>query len=81
MPLKDPHLCDALKVQVQIIGASQIQDTYAATLHYQLAYRLQNHAFDVAILEIAQIDDALLIQVDPGLTLMCTFVPRQLIRD
>ena len=81
MPLKDPHLCDALKVQVQITGASQIQDTYAATLHYQLAYRLQNHAFDVAILEIAQIDDALLIQVDPGLTLMCTYVPRQLIRD
>ena len=40
MSLKDPHLCDALKVQVQIIGASQVQDTFAATLHYQLAYRL-----------------------------------------
>ena len=34
MPLKDPHLCDALKVQVQITGASQVQDKYAATLHY-----------------------------------------------
>ncbi|KAL0005409.1 hypothetical protein SO802_012970 [Lithocarpus litseifolius] len=31
--------------------------------------------------EIAQTDDALLIQVDPGLTPMCTFVPRQLTRD
>ena len=38
--LKDPHLCDALKVLVQITGASQVQDTFAATLHYQLAYRL-----------------------------------------
>ena len=46
---KDPHLCDALKVQVQITGASQVQDTFAATLHYQLAYRLQNHAFDMAV--------------------------------
>ena len=81
IPLKDPHLCDAFKVHVQITRASQAQDTYAATLHYQLAYRLQNHAFDVAILEMAQIDDALLIQVDSGLTLMCTFVPRQLTKD
>ena len=45
MPLKDPDLCDALKVQVQITGTSQAQDTYATTLHYQLAYKLQNHAF------------------------------------
>ena len=81
MPLKDPHLCDALKVQVQIIGASQVQDTYEATLHYQLAYSLQNHAFDVAVPEIAQTDDALLIQVGPRLTPMYTFVPRQLTRD
>ena len=63
MPLKDPHLCDAFKVQVQITGASQVQDTYAATLHYQLAYKLQNHVFDVAVPEIAQADDELLIQV------------------
>ena len=43
MSLKDPHLCDALKVQVQITGASQVQDTFAATIHYELAYRLQNN--------------------------------------
>ena len=30
---------------------------------------------------MAQTNDALLIQVDSGLTPMCTFVPRQLIRD
>ena len=34
MSLKDPYLCDALKVQIQIIGTSQVQDTFAATLHY-----------------------------------------------
>ena len=81
MSLRDPHICDALKVQVQITGASQVPDTFAATLHYQLAYRLQNHAFDVAIPEFAQSNDALLIQVDPGMTPTCTFVPRQLNKD
>ena len=81
MSLKDPHLCDVLKVQVQITGASQVQDTFAATLHYQLAYKLQNHAFDMAVPDVAQSNDALLIQVDLGMTSMCTFVPRQLDKD
>ena len=81
MSLKDPHLCDTFKVQVQITGASQVQDTFAATFLYQLAYRLQNHAFDMAVPDIAQSNDALLIQVDPGMTPMCTFVPRQLNKD
>ena len=75
MPLKDTHLCDTLKVQVQITGASQIQDTYETILHYQLAYQLQNHSFDMEVLDMAQTNDALLIQVDPGLNLMCMFVP------
>ena len=35
----------------------------------------------MAVPEMAQTDDALLIQVDSGLTPMCTFVPRQLTRD
>ena len=55
--------------------------TFAATLHYQLAYRLQNHAFDMVVPDIAQSNDVLLIQVDPGMTPMCTFVPRQLNKD
>ena len=54
MALKDPHLYNALKVQVQITGASQVQDTFATTLHYWLAYRLQNHAFDIVVPDIAQ---------------------------
>ena len=81
MSLKDPYLYDALKVQVLITGASQVQDTFAATLHYQFAYRLQNHPFDMAVPDMAQSNDALLIQVDLGMTLMCTFVPRQLNRE
>ena len=44
MSLSDPHLLDALKVQVQIIGANQVTDAIAATLHYQMLYRVQNHA-------------------------------------
>ena len=35
----------------------------------------------MVVLEIAQSNDALLIQVDPGMTPMCTFVPRQLNKD
>ena len=35
----------------------------------------------MAIPKMAQTDDALLIQVDLGLTPICTFVPRQLTRD
>ena len=58
-----------------------MQDTFVATLHYQLAYKLQNHAFDMAVPDIAQSNDALLIQVDPGMTSMCIFVPRQLNTD
>ena len=80
MPLKNPHLCDALKVQVQITRASQVQDTYTTTFHYQLSYMLQNHAFDMAVLDMTQTNDALLIQVDPRMTPMCMFVPRQLIK-
>jgi len=34
MPLKDPLLCDALKVQVHITRASHVQDTCATALHY-----------------------------------------------
>ncbi|XP_065628735.1 uncharacterized protein LOC136067169 [Quercus suber] len=35
----------------------------------------------MAVLDLAQSNDALLIQVDPGMTPMCTFVPRQLNRE
>ena len=42
---------------------------------------LQNHAFDMVILDMAQTNDALLIQVDSGMAPIYMFVPRQLTRD
>ena len=41
MSLADPHLLDALKVQVQIVGVDQVQDAVAATLHYQMCTRFK----------------------------------------
>jgi len=35
----------------------------------------------MAVPDMAQSNDALLIQVDPGMTPICTFVPRQLNRE
>ena len=67
---KHPYLVTCL---IHITRVSQVQDTFTATLHYQLAYRLQNHAFDMAVLDMAQFNDALLIKVDPRMTPMCTF--------
>ncbi|CDP21822.1 unnamed protein product [Coffea canephora] len=75
MSLVDPHLLDSLKVHVQIIGVDQVQDAIAATLHYQMAYRVQNHALD---LTIPGGEDALLIQVDEKNSTSCTHIPRQI---
>ncbi|CDP21259.1 unnamed protein product [Coffea canephora] len=75
MSLADPHLLEALKVQVQIIGAEQVSDAIAATLHYQMVYRVQNHALDLAI---PGGENALLIRVDEKNGASCTHVPRQI---
>nr|AHN13809.1 movement protein [Aristotelia chilensis virus 1] len=79
MPLKDPHLLTALKVQVQIVGATQVQETFGATLHYQLVYRVQNHALDLAVPKGTE--DALLINVDSTHVPSCTHVPKQIPRS
>ena len=68
-------LNSSLKIQI-LCGKTQ---NFSST--FQLAYTLQNHTFDMAVPDIAQSNDALLIQVDPGMTPMCTFVPRQLNKD
>ncbi|CDP16520.1 unnamed protein product [Coffea canephora] len=75
MSLVDPHLLEALKVQVQIIGAEQVSDAIAATLHDQMVYRVQNHALDLAI---PGGENALLIRVDEKNGASCTHVPRQI---
>ncbi|KAG5234177.1 zinc finger, CCHC-type, viral movement protein [Salix suchowensis] len=78
MASDDPQLHHFLKVQLQITGADQVLDTYQATLHYQMAYRVQNHAFDL-VLPVT--NDALLITVDTNQKATCTHVPRQIPKD
>lgn len=78
LPLNDPHAFNALAVQVQISGAPQIATSYAATIHYQIAYRIQNHSFDIPFPEFTKAEEALFLKVDTNKVLHCTYVPRQL---
>ncbi|KAK8264564.1 hypothetical protein V6Z12_D12G118300 [Gossypium hirsutum] len=48
MSLQDLNLLDALKVQIQIIGAEMVEPAVTATLHYQIVYRVQDHAFKLS---------------------------------
>ena len=61
-----------------IFYADQGFDTYQATLHYQMAYKIQNHAFDL-VLHV--INDALLITVDINQRATCIYVPRQIPKE
>ena len=72
MALDDPQLNHFLKVQLQITGADQVLEIYQATLHYQMAYRVQNHAFDLGL---PLTNDTLLITVDTNQRATCTHVP------
>lgn len=72
-----PLLLDALKVQVHIQGAAQAQEAIAATLHYQMAYRVQNHAYD---LSLPGGTDALFLNIEEGQSASCTHIPRQISR-
>lgn len=73
MSLSNPYLLDALKVQAQIHGAEQVLDALAATLYYQMGYRVQNSALDPTLLSS---EDVLLILVDEKNSTSCTHVPR-----
>nr|GEZ91791.1 putative zinc finger, CCHC-type [Tanacetum cinerariifolium] len=80
MPLNDPSLLTALKAQIQISGTPQV-NTFQATFHYQMAYRVQNHSLDILVPGQDNAGYALLIDVDSNATPTCTYVPRQLSRD
>ncbi|GJS01530.1 putative zinc finger, CCHC-type containing protein [Tanacetum coccineum] len=80
MPLNDPSLLTALKAQIQIGGTPQV-NTFQATFHYQMAYRVQNHSLDILVPGQDNAGDALLIDVDSNATPTCTYVPRQLSQD
>ncbi|MBA0754413.1 hypothetical protein Gogos_022131 [Gossypium gossypioides] len=42
------NLLDALKVQIQIIGAEMVESAVTATLYYQIVHRVQDHAFKLS---------------------------------
>ena len=75
MSLKDNRLLDALKVQLQIVGVDQDPRSLGATLHYQMAYRIQNHAIDLAL---PTTTDTLMIHVDSHQIPSYTHIPRQI---
>ncbi|PKI50937.1 hypothetical protein CRG98_028667 [Punica granatum] len=77
MAFSDPQLLTALKVQLQITGAPQVQDSVAATFHYQMFYRVQNHALDLSLPES---EEALIIYVDSLNAPTCINIPRQISR-
>ncbi|PON42240.1 Viral movement protein [Parasponia andersonii] len=75
MSLKDKRLTDAFKVQLQIIGVEQDPQAMGATLHYQMVYRVQNHALDLAL---PTTSDALLVSVNSHHVPSYTHIPRQI---
>lgn len=70
-------LLSTLKIQVQIVGTVPTTLTYKATLHYQMAHRIQNHSLDFATPQGT--DDAILIQMEMDQP-NCTYVPKQIPR-
>ncbi|KAK9020364.1 hypothetical protein V6N11_010388 [Hibiscus sabdariffa] len=78
MALEDPNLTDALKVQIHIIGAQQVESSIIATLHYQIVYRVQDHAF---WLGGCGSNDSLFIIVNTQEQPHCMHIPRQIPKE
>ncbi|KAH9744135.1 hypothetical protein KPL70_003561 [Citrus sinensis] len=77
LSLDDPNLPITLKVQIQIQGAEQTVSSKMATLHHQLVYRLQNHAFDLSTPQTTS--DALMILTDSSDSIPSIVqIPRQI---
>ncbi|KAM7532210.1 hypothetical protein LguiB_035620 [Lonicera macranthoides] len=79
VPLSDPFVCSALKVQVQITGVSMVPGTAAATIHQQMVYRVQNHSYDLCI-PGSSTSEALMLTIDSEASHTAKYVPRQLTR-
>ncbi|KAG8472569.1 hypothetical protein CXB51_034506 [Gossypium anomalum] len=78
MALADPNLLSALQVQIQIAGAPQVASAIIATLHYQIVYRVQDHAFN---LTQHGTGDSLLITVNTDDQPHCVHVPRKISKN
>ncbi|KAK0582089.1 hypothetical protein LWI29_021433 [Acer saccharum] len=80
IPLRDPNLNTCLKVQIQLTGATLQPNSFMATLHHQLAYRLQDHALDLPI--PSHTGDTLFIKVEREDDIPTIIqIPKQLPRD
>ncbi|KAK9006526.1 hypothetical protein V6N11_035562 [Hibiscus sabdariffa] len=77
MALADPNLLEALKVQIHIVGAPQVENSIIATLHYQFAYRIQDHAYR---LTGCGTGDSLFLSVHTKEEPHCIHIPRQIPR-
>ncbi|KAG8493198.1 hypothetical protein CXB51_010612 [Gossypium anomalum] len=75
MALEDPNLLSTLQVQIQIAGAPQVASAIVATLHYQIVYRVQDHAFN---LTQHGTSDSLLISVNTEDQPHCVHIPRKI---
>ncbi|GMN65887.1 hypothetical protein TIFTF001_034955 [Ficus carica] len=75
MSLQDPTLLSALKVQLQLTEIDMDPNSISSTLHYQMVYRIQNHAMDLTLPGTA---DALMINTDSQNVPMVSQIPRQI---
>ncbi|XP_062118401.1 uncharacterized protein LOC133832023 [Humulus lupulus] len=78
MSLKDNRLTDAFKVEVQLAGIGQNLTSIGTTLHYQVAYKLQDHTLN---LSLPTTEEVLLVSVDSTQVPTCTHIPRQISTD
>lgn len=79
MSLQDPLLCHALKFQVQVTGTVPQGQTLMATIHYQIAYRVQNHSLDIVTPDHTH--DAIFLTVDTNRKPYCILVPKQMPKE
>ncbi|KAK0573432.1 hypothetical protein LWI29_007951 [Acer saccharum] len=80
IPLRDQNLHKCLKIQVQILGAPMQVNSYMATVHHQLAYRLQGHALDLPLL--GHNGDTIFIKAEREDEVPTIFqIPKQLLRE
>ncbi|KAH9680157.1 hypothetical protein KPL71_026445 [Citrus sinensis] len=76
LSLEDPNLPTTLKVQIQLQGAELTPTSKIATLHHQIAYRLQNHALDLPTPYTTS--DALMILADTDTIPTIIQIPNQI---
>lgn len=73
--LEDPQIYNNMQIQLHIIGDPQVGNIYVATLHHQMAYRVQNHVMDLSLTR--DTEDTLLIQLESQHIPSCIHIPRQ----